>query len=163
MNYFKRLLWSLIFVSVSALGATTSNSFISAQTPNNGKVQFTNADAINTVKTLYTAGANGSKCNSIWLTSTENGSSRTATVEISNGGVQYGGFTMGTSTSQPGYANSVSPVVGLQPATISGAPIDSNGNAYLYLAPGDTLKVTLGGTQVSAGKWFNVVVFCVDF
>ena len=42
--------------------AVTANSYVTPQTPNRGVVRFVGTtDAVNTLKSLYVAGANGSK------------------------------------------------------------------------------------------------------
>src|ERR1700727_2044141 len=62
----------LICAAQFAHAATTPNSVVTAQTPNRGVVQFLQGtDSAGTYKTLYTAGANGSKCNAMWSTNND--------------------------------------------------------------------------------------------
>lgn len=68
---FKKLILSLtlaLLLMAPAHAATTPNSIITVQTPNRGIVQFLQGtDTAGTYKTIYTAGANGSKMTGLFF------------------------------------------------------------------------------------------------
>lgn len=119
----------------------TPNSVITAQTPKNGKVQIANADGTNQ-KTVYTAGANGSKITGLILTSTDT-SPQNIQVSITNGGTSYllGTVTVGAGAGSNGVTSSVNAFSQSSTPAILGLPLDSDGNPYLLLVSGDTLTV----------------------
>ncbi len=140
--------------------AVTPNSVVTAQTPKNGRVQIANADA-QAQKTVYTAGANGSKVTGLIAQSTDT-SARDVQVSITNGGTSY---PLGTVAVPIGAGNSGTvPSVNLINATqMPGIPVDSDGNPYLLLQSGDTLTVS-ALTTVTAAKLITVSVLDVgDF
>jgi hypothetical protein len=129
------------------------------QTPKNGKVQILPADTT-TLKTLYTAGSNGSKIHGIIATSTDT-AAQTITLSITNAGTSY---TLGTIQ----IAITAGTVVGtpstnfLDLTKIPGLPLDSDGNPEILLVSGDTLQVN-SGTTVTAAKVLNFIAIGADF
>lgn len=132
--------------------AVTPNSVVSVQTPKNGKVQIINGDGT-AQKTVYTAGANGSKVTGLILESTDTAAHDIA-ISITNAGTSY---TLGT-VSVPigaGFSGTVPSVSGFNSTQLPGLPTDSDGNPYILLQSGDTLTVA-ALVAVTAGKIINV-------
>lgn len=131
-----------------------------AKQPQNGKVQILPADA-QAQKTVYTAGASGSKVTSLMAVSTDT-ASRDLQISITNGGTS---FPIGTVSVVIGAGNS-----GTVPSTnllnnsqLPGLPLDSDGNPYIHLISGDTLTVS-ALTTVTAAKTITVTAVTVgDF
>ena len=128
--------------------------------PQNGKVQIANADGQNQ-KTVYAAGANGSKVTALIATSSDT-SARDVQISITNGGTSY---PLGTISVPIGAGNSSAAVsVNLLNSTaLPGIAIDSDGNPYIHLVSGDTLTVSALST-VTSGKLITVTAATVgDF
>lgn len=161
----KRLLtflWLLIFLSGPACAAVTPNSVVTPQTPNRGVVQFLQGtDSAGTYKTIYTGGSNGSKCIAGWETNNDGSATHLITVEVVNGGVNYGG-TAFTTISNDGYANATPSKSFIAAGQWVGLPIDSDGNSFIFLANGDTLKATFA-TALTSAKLINLEVTCADY
>jgi len=121
--------------------------------PQNGKVTIQNADG-GSGKTVYAAGANGSKVSSLIAQSTDT-SSRDVFVLIANGGTS---FLLGCVTVPAGAGNSgaVPSVNLLDPTKIVGLAFDSDGNPFIHLVSGDSLQVAAAST-VTGGKVISVV------
>ena len=145
-----------------AEAAVTPNSFVSPQTPNRGIVQFLQGtDTAGTYKTLYTAGANGSRCYGIWSTNNDASATHLLTLQIVNGGVKYGGVAI-TSVESAGFANAT-PAQNLTSATNwPGLPVDQYGNPYIQIVSGDTLQATFA-TNLTSTDLINIVASCSDF
>ena len=126
------------------------------QTINNTVVTIVNADASN-LKTVYTAGAAGSRVENLLVTNTDtNPYTVQITVVISATNYLIGSVTVPLSAGN----TTAAPSVNLFSALNNFGPYlckDSNGNPYLYLASGSTLKVNTTGT-VTAAK--TVAFFC---
>lgn len=102
------------------------------------------------LKTLVTAGANGSRIDSIIATSTDNSSSRDLQFVITSGGVDYIIDTVQVPTNS-GNTNSIASVNILGHATkFLWANYDANGNRFMTLASGAVLKVKSLSTVTSA-------------
>lgn len=102
------------------------------------------------LKTLVTAGANGSRIDSIIATSTDSSSARDLQFVITSGGVDYIIDTVQVPTNS-GNTNSIAAVNILGHATkFLWAAYDANGNRYLTLASGAVLKVKSLSTVTSA-------------
>lgn len=130
------------------------------QTPSVGPVQIVNADAQNQ-KTVYTAGANGSKVVAVMATSTDT-SARDLQLSVTRSGTSY---PIGTVTCASGAGNSGTvPSTDLIPnlSQMPGLPIDSDGNSYIFLKSGDTLTVS-ALTSVTNTKTITVVAVGADF
>lgn len=152
----------LLASAVAAYAAVTGNNFITAQTPNRGIAQFLQGtDTAGVYKTLYTAGANGSKCYGGYITSND-ATSHLVTIQIVNAAVKYGGMSINTGTTLPGFANAVPPIAFMSSANWPGLPVDSSGNPYILLANGDTLQATFA-TALTASDFVNIVIVCSDF
>jgi hypothetical protein len=142
--------------------AVTPNSAVTMQTPTRGLVQFLQGtDSAGTYKTIYTAGSNGARCNALWLTTDDASATHVVTVQITSGGIRYGGVTVLTVVSS-GYVNAVPSMNLLAPTLWPGLPPDSDGNPYIQLASGDTLQATYA-TALTASTRINLVAFCGEF
>lgn len=166
MNLLKRLtlglLLALAITTAPALATVTANSVITAQTPNRGIVQFLQGtDSAGTYKTLYTSGANGSKCNAMWSTNDDGSATHLVTVQIVNGGIKFGGMAI-TTTSSQGFANAVPAINLMSSANWPGLALDSDGNPFIMLITGDTIQATYA-TALTASTRINIVATCVDF
>jgi len=149
-------------LAAPAFAAVTPNSVVTAQTPNRGIVQFLQGtDSAGTYKTLYTAGANGSKCMGMYTTNNDGSATHLVTVQIVNATVKYGGVAL-TSVSSAGFANATPPQALMTAAVWPGLPVDSDGNPFLMLASGDTLQATFA-TSLTSTDVLNIVVTCADF
>lgn len=133
-----------------AFTQNTTGTFV--KQPQNGKIQIANADGSNQ-KTVYTAGASGSKVIALMAVSTDT-SNRDVQVSITNGGTSY---PLGTVLVPAGSGNSsaVASVNLLTSVALSGLPLDSDGNACIHLVSGDTLTVS-ALTTVTSGKLITV-------
>jgi ABC-type glycerol-3-phosphate transport system substrate-binding protein len=147
-----------VLIAALTLGAVTPNSFVTPQTPNNGKVQFTSSSTAGTYVTLYTAGANGSRCNAIWETN-DDSATHLIDVRIAVSSTNYGGVAL-TSTADNQSTSGAAPdnLLGVW----SGLPRDQYGNPYLQIISGDTLSVTFA-TSITGGDVVNVVAQCSDY
>ena len=153
---------SLAFAAFPALATTTANSIVTPQVPNRGIVQFLQGtDSAGTYKTLYTGGANGSKCVGIYATSNDASASHLVTVQIKVSTVYYGGMAV-TVPVNSGFANAAPAVNMMAPANWPGLPIDSDGNPFFYLAASDLLVATFA-TNLTSTDVLNLVAVCADF
>lgn len=137
-------------------GLTTPNSIITPQTPNRGLVRFLmGTDSPGTYKTLYTAGANGSRCYGIWSSSTD-AVAHPVQLGIFNSGVEYFGvgFTSASYAAQITTINVMTGWVGL--------PVDQYGNPYIQMVSGDTLQATFS-TAGTATASVYLYASCSDF
>lgn len=113
-----------------------------------------------TVKTLITAGTNGTKVQAILATSTDT-SARDLALYLTISATNYLLGTVAIPLTS-GSVNSVVTVDVLHAAQIPGLPFDGNGNHVLFLAPGSSLSIaTL--TTVTAAKLVTVVAQGADF
>ena len=156
------LVAAALLASSVAEAATTPNSTVSPQTPNRGIVQFLQGtDAAGTYKTLYTAGANGSRCYGMWMTSNDP-ASHLVTVQIVNTAVKYGGTAVATGTTSPGFASGAPPINLMTPTNWPGLAIDQYGNPFIQVISGDTIQATFA-TALTASDLVNIVAACSDF
>jgi len=166
-----RLLAGLLaaaLIATPALAATTPNSVVTPQTPNEGRVQFLQGtDTAGTYKTLYTASANGSVCFGMEMTNSEASTTHLVTIQIVNTAVKFGG-TVITTVAGSGFAaatpsaqsiTSVPAVAGVW----NTLPVDGNGNGYIQLVSGDTIQATFATAFVTTGAVINLRVACNDF
>lgn len=153
-------LW--LFAASSAFAAVTPNSIVSPQTPTVGVVQFLQGtDSPGTYKTIYTAGANGSRCVALWSTNNDASATHLLTVQIVRSAVKYGGMAL-TTVVNAGFANAV-PAQNLTTSTVwPGLPTDGSGNPFIMLASGDTLQATFA-TALTSTDVINVVAICADY
>jgi hypothetical protein len=160
--------WMVSGWMASSQAAVTPNSAVTMQTPTRGVVQFLQGtDSAGTYKTVYTAQApgpaasNGARCNALWLT-TDDTVPHLVTVQLTNGGIRYGGTAVLTIASA-GYVNAVPAMNLLSPTLWPGLPLDSDGNPYLQLASGDTLQATYAAPALTASTRINLVISCGEF
>ena len=146
-----------VMLVASAGAATTPNSIVTAQTPKRGVAQLTASPG--TYVTLYTAGANGSKCFGL-VASNSDSVTHLLTVELYDGATAYV-FAAVTLPATAGFATGIPAVSISNSANWPGLPVDGNGNAFFYLNSGDTLKVTYA-TAFTAGV-INTIIQCQDF
>lgn len=151
-----------------ALAAVTPGSIVTLQAPAVGLVQFLQGtDSAGTYKTLFTAGvggtpsSSGSKCNALWLTTDDGTATHVVTVQVSRGGIRYGGVAVTTTLSQ-GFVNGTPPLNLFAPTIWPGLPLDSDGNPYLQLMAGDLLQATYA-TALTASTRINLVINCGDY
>ena len=146
----------------SADAAVTANSLVSPQTPNRGIVQFLQGtDVAGTYKTVYTAGSNGSRCNALWLTTSDGTATHLMNIQVVNSAVKYGGTAV-TTTLGAGFLTGIPPINIMSPTNWPGLPLDQYGNPYLQLISGDTLQVTYT-TALTSTTVINLVASCSDF
>lgn len=153
---------ALVLLAQAGDAAVTANSIVTAQTPTRGIVQFLQGtDAAGTYKTLYTGGANGSRCFAMWSTNNDGSATHLITVQLVNSAVKYGGMSI-TSVINAGFANAT-PAQNLMSSTNwPGLPVDSNGNPFIELANGDTLQATYA-TALTSSDVLNIVAVCADY
>lgn len=122
--------------------------------------QIALADASN-LKTLYTAGANGSKIENILLTSTETANNRDIQFIVTVSAVDY---VIGTVQCplNSGFTNAVPIVSVLNHSQMYGLSTDAQGNKYLYLASGAVLKAK-SLTTLASGKVISIFTQGGDF
>lgn len=155
---------SLLAFGVNAANAaTTPNSFVSPQTPNRGVVQFLQGtDNAGTYKTLYTAGANGSRCYGMLMNNNDVTTTHLVTVQIVNTAVKYGGAAA-TTTLSAGFSNSTAGQPLMAPSVWPGLPVDQYGNPYIQLVSGDTVQATFATALSTTGNVINIYTSCSDF
>lgn len=162
MRRFLSALAAGLLLAASAFAATTPNSFVAPQTPNRGVLQFLQGtDVAGTYKTLYTAGANGSRCYGGWIT-TNDATSHSITIQLVNSTIKYGGAVIATGTTTPGFASGVPALNLLAPGYWGGLPVDAYGNPYIQMISGDTLQATFA-TALTTSDVINIVANCADF
>lgn len=117
------------------------------QTITSGVVQILPADTT-TLKTLYTAGAQGSKIENLDVTNTDSAAAYAIQVWVVISATNHllGTVNVPLSSGNTVAAPNVSILAGL-----TGLNKDSNGNPYIYLATGAVLKVS-SLTTVTAAK-----------
>jgi hypothetical protein len=127
--------------------------------PQNAKVQITNATNLAAV-TVITPGANGSKLVGLIATNSDT-NPYSVQVKVMAGTVL---FLLGTFTVPASAGNLAgTPAVNLlNPSTIAGLVIDSDGNPFLFLGASDTLTIA-SLTQVTSGQVINVTATYLDF
>jgi len=161
----KRSFWLIALLLFALIGvadaAITPNSFVAPQTPNRGILQFTSSSSAGTYSTLYTAGANGSRCYALWTTNNDGSATHLVTVQIVNSTTKYGGTSL-TTVSSAGFANATPPQNMMSTTVWPGLPLDSYGNPYVQLISGDTLQATFA-TAITAADVVNLVASCSDF
>lgn len=106
-----------------------------------------------TYKTAFTAGANGSKIESMIVTSNDT-SARDITINITRSATNYQLAQISIPITA-GYLNTAPCVNILQHAQFPGLAYDANGNKYLLLKSGDTLTVN-APVSLTAAKAFTI-------
>lgn len=121
-------------------------------------------DAALTLKTIYTAGANGSKIVAINVTTTDTAATHVLTLYQTRAAVDYiiGAYTIPINAGSDGLTAGVSMLVGGPSVLINALPVDNDGQKYLFLESGDTLRLTFA-TALTATTRINVVTIGADF
>lgn len=102
-----------------------------------------------TLKTLYTAGTNGSKIENIIATNTDTAAAYGIQLSVTTGATTY---LLGTVNVPLSSGNTTAaPAISLLNSANLPTAKDSNGNPYIYLASGSVLKVN-SLTTVNTGK-----------
>ena len=138
---------------------TVTATPVFVQTPKITPQTFANADGT-TKKTIFTAGANGSKVVAILAGSTDT-AARTAQLWLTRSAVSYllGTVVVAIGAGSDGTARTAN----LMPSTLmDGLPLDNDGQRYLYLESGDTLQVGFT-VAVTAAKQIDINAIGADF
>jgi hypothetical protein len=154
-----------ILVATPALAAVTPNSVVTMQAINRGQVQFLQGtDAAGTYKTIYTAGANGSRCVGLEVNNNDGTAIHLVTIQRVNGAVKFGGVALNTVLSA-GFINGVpSQLIIKVPSSNPGLwflPDDSDGNSYIQMITGDSLQATYA-TALTTATVINILTYCGD-
>lgn len=126
---------------------------VNAQVPQT----FANSDG-NTVKTIFTAGADDSRIYSILISSTDT-SDRTLQLYLSDGTTNFELRRL-TISASAGTSVTVPIVSGLSGLDL---PFDSQGNRYMPIRRNFQLRVNVIGTAVTSGQTIDVIVLAEDF
>lgn len=138
------------------MAVTTTPAYL--QTIINKVVTIVNADSTN-LKTVYVAGANGSRFTSLLVTS-DDSSNRDLKIYWTISGTDYLlGIVQIPLTA--GTVNTVPTVNLFNSTNFPGLSVDSNGNRYMDLASGTTLKVA-AGSAVTTAKTITVAGYGAD-
>lgn len=131
------------------------------QTPNIASVQILNADASN-FKNIMAGGANGSKIESLQITSTDS-TDRVVQIYITKSG-SVNSLLLGSANvaANSGNDNLKPAIDAFNPAFMPGLPIDSDTQKFLFLKSGDQLNVKCT-TTVTAAKNLDCTCVFADF
>lgn len=155
------ILLAIILIPIAAYAAVTPNSFVTPQGPTVALGIFLQGtDVAGTYKTMYTAGANGSRCYSISVSNNDSSATHLVLFRFAQGATQYGGASFTTALSA-GFSNLNPPQDGIQ-AFGGTLPKDAYGNQYIQLAFGQVLQATFF-TALTAGTAIWVQMACADF
>lgn len=113
-----------------------------------------------TLKTLYTAGANGSRIDNINVASTDT-AARDLGFYVTVAGTDYLLFTLACPLNS-GNTNAINPLAVFAHVVFQGFNFDPNGNRYINLATGAVLKVK-ALTTVTAAKAIQFFVQGGDY
>lgn len=155
---------AISLLASDAYAATTANNFITPQTPNRGYAGLISTTSLNTYLTVYTAGANGSRCYSITVTSTDS-VGHNISIQVQNSGNIIYQLTqlVGIAAGQPPVSGGGPVVPFLTPSLTAGLPVDQYGNQYIQLVSGDTIKAAVTYGAISAGQVVDVYAICSDY
>lgn len=152
---------SVVLSPISAFAATTPNSFVTPQSPRTGNAVMTSSTSAGTNVLLFSGGTNGSRCNSIVVT----------TNDSSGHNIQWGIYPSGSSN--PSFISAVSIIANQgilnpsQPLLTSsvtvGLPVDQYGNQYVHLNAGDNLYVSWNTNTISGSNVIGVYAVCADY
>jgi hypothetical protein len=129
------------------------------QTPKLGVVNFVEAvDAAGTYKTLYAAGANGSKITGINIATTDTTVAHVVTLVVTRSAVDYivGAVNVPVNSGSNGSA------VAVDGLSLSKLPLDNDSQPYLFLQSGDTLRATFA-TALTTSTRIDVACVAADF
>lgn len=131
-------------------------------TPNSGFVRFIQGtDPAGTYKTVYTAGTAGSECFSYIISQNDQSQTHYLYTQIFRGGVGYIMSSYLTVIGTGGPLIFGPPVDLFSGQNFQGLGRDLNGNSYLFLAPGDTLRATFL-TNLSSNSEIDLMIQCRD-
>lgn len=121
-------------------------------------------DSAGTYKTLHTAGSNGSKVTGINVTTDDGSATHVLTLALTRSATNYviGAYTLPVNSGTDGSTVGVNMLAGGPAGLIPGLPLDSDGQPYLLMESGDTLRLTFA-TALTAGKRIDVVTIASDF
>lgn len=145
--------------------AVTANSLVTPQTPKITPQNFVQGtDSAGTYKTIYTAGSNGSKIVGINVTTDDGSATHVLTLVLTRSATDYvlGAYTLPVNSGTDGSAATVDLLAGGPSTLIKGLPFDNDGQRYLFLESGDTLRLTFA-TALTASKRINVLTIGADF
>lgn len=145
--------------------AVTANSLVTPQTPKITPQNFVQGtDAAGTYKTIYTAGSNGSKIVGINVTTDDGSATHVLTLALTRSATDYtiGAYTLPVSAGSDGSTAGVNLLLGGPNTLINALPSDNDGQRYLFLESGDTLRLTFA-TALTSAKRINVVTIGADF
>ncbi len=127
------------------------------QNPKLGKTSILPADTT-TLKTVVTAGTNGSKVSAIIASSTDTGT-RIVQLYLTRSATDFliGSTIVAIGAGTDGAANTSNLLT-----SIPGLPVDNDGQPYLFLENGDTLRAKVTVT-VTAAKEIDVFAIYGDF
>lgn len=130
------------------------------QTINNGNAKIVPADTTN-LKTLYTAAANGSRIDAIYLTSTETANNRDIQFVLTVSAVDYVIGTVQVPLNS-GFSSAVPTVNAFASTQFTQLNVDNMGNKELTLVAGAVLKAK-SLTTLATGKEISILVVAGDF
>ena len=141
--------------------AVTANSVVTAQTPNESVQNFVQGtDAADTDKTLYTAGAAGSKCFAVIESNTDGTATHLFTVSVKHSSTDY--QILATNTGLGDGTVNGALAKNLLVATYVPLPVDGDVNPFVILNSGDTLVGQYHSALTSATK-ISTTTVCADF
>jgi len=121
-------------------------------------------DSAGTYKTIYTAGSNGSKITGILVATDDGSATHVLTLVVTRSATDYylGAYTLPVSSGTSGSVANVDMLSGGPSNLILGLPVDNDGQRYLHLKSGDTLRMTFA-TALTTGKRIDVLTIGGDF
>lgn len=154
-------LFALLLVGQPSADAIVSATPVFPQAVGLGLAQFTSSDTPNsTTKTVYTAGANGSKCTAIIGSTTDASAAHQVTLDINRSATAYVVVAV-TVAANSGSANGTPPVSFMSPGVWPGLSTDSDGNPFFYMKSGDIIEAQYA-TAITAAKLLNIIATCSD-
>jgi hypothetical protein len=164
---------ALSLLSSQALATgVTPNSPVTPQNPGGKAIQFTNSSTPGTYTVLYTAGQSnsnnqGSKCLQILASSNDASATHLLTMSLYDGTTDHviEALTIpatASSTTLPGMSAGVPPFALLSTSYIT-LPVDSDGNPFIYIPNGYSLRFTFATTITSADVINVSTTGCADF
>lgn len=145
--------------------AVTPNSAVTPQTPKITPQNFVQGtDSAGTFKTIYTAGANGSKITAIGVATDDGSATHVLSLVLTRSATNYvlGAYTLPINSGTDGATPAVNMLTGGPASLIPWLPVDNDGQSYLHLESGDTLRLTFA-TALTASKRIDVAVVGADF
>lgn len=121
-------------------------------------------DAAGTYKTIFTAGANGSKITAVLANTTDGTASHVLTLRLNRSATGYTliNVTLPINAGGDGATASIDVLAGGSASLLAGLPVDNDGQKYIFLESGDTLEMTFA-TALTTGKNIYVVAVGANF